>query len=669
MRDIGSICCVQLYSEGKELTKIRQNRNYDPNQGECNQYAIYSDVICGFEKEAVLEVFQEDQDHTQALTETILLQRGMVLYGPVKRDEKAEWETLKPFGNEKYLLHTVETADGGTRAFYWNPEAIITWRQRKKALKNNAEIKKITNEEPLQPAVKKDAPASQDEIPIGEKLAILDEQRSSEEHISVLNVPVSDFANRLEDSERKRRPEKKLQAASFHATPMKAGPQNGDADRYKEPSMFDVVESQLKEKKSSQKPEKCEHRHVSSPIENLRSALREAWQIPCLHQEMIRTISENRELMQTIVQASPMERQARIAYSAAKAEMDEIEAERIALLVELDKTKANYQHAKEKILAEMTKQKQGYIAKLDAHLSALKAEKESLEKSISSLGDELQEKTIQYFAENQSMRVTSTVTDITISPMVGHFFERSEIVESIRTEMNAVGFMCNQDCVTEFLILFSSFDEIVVKGEMINITELYTKCLIRAMGLLNVTAWPGVFGTMHLVSLLPENELRTPTVEVTKNKRIMINAYGHKTIRIADESYPNELSLAPVIHVPAVNKAVTQDKLNFNGVPISLQTLHAFSQSSVPLSLSGEAWFDTLEEALKADGLQMMDDIFHIVRMFARIAAPQLVGGFIEAADAAVLAWIVPVLMDHQVMKEHTMKLISSLPRCMKALS
>ena len=118
MRDIGSICCVQLYSEGKELTKIRQNRNYDPNQGECNQYAIYSDVICGFEKEAVLEVFQEDQDHTQALTETILLQRGMVLYGPVKRDEKAEWETLKPFGNEKYLLHTVETADGGAQGLF-----------------------------------------------------------------------------------------------------------------------------------------------------------------------------------------------------------------------------------------------------------------------------------------------------------------------------------------------------------------------------------------------------------------------------------------------------------------------------------------------------------------------------------------------------------------------
>jgi len=40
MREMGNLCCVQLINDGKELTKIRQNRKYDPKQDECNQYAI-----------------------------------------------------------------------------------------------------------------------------------------------------------------------------------------------------------------------------------------------------------------------------------------------------------------------------------------------------------------------------------------------------------------------------------------------------------------------------------------------------------------------------------------------------------------------------------------------------------------------------------------------------
>ena len=128
MRAIGTLCCVQLLTDGKDLTKVRQNRNYDPNQGECNQYAIYSDVICGFEeKRRFSKCFRRPMIFPQALTTSVLLQRGKVLFGPVEKTQEAQWDTLKPFGNEKYLLHVVEDDTGGARTFYWNPEAIITW--------------------------------------------------------------------------------------------------------------------------------------------------------------------------------------------------------------------------------------------------------------------------------------------------------------------------------------------------------------------------------------------------------------------------------------------------------------------------------------------------------------------------------------------------------------
>lgn len=705
MREMGNICCVQLYSEGKELTKIRQNRNYDPNQGEDNQYAIYSDVICGFAKDAVFEVFQENQDPALAVTENVLFQRGMVLYGPVRRDQDVQWETMKPFGNEEYLLHTAEAADGAKHTYYWNPAAIVTWRQRKKALKRGGEAAGHTEEaspakpsgqamemrstelgtikmetlpqkpesetmekNPFEPVVE-ELPETDEMIPIGIKLAILDETLSNEEHISGLNKPVSDLANRLENATKAPVTEETAYPSFFRGTPIAEAPKNGRYDKQKDSSMYDVVENQLKEKKSNQTVEKHDHRHVINPLETLKSALHEAWQIPGLQQDMVRILGENRELMRALVQSSPMERQARIAYSAAKAQMDEMEAERLALLVELDKVKANYQHTKEKMLAEMSKQKQDHIAKMEEHLTALREEKTALEEMITSMGNQLQDQTIDFVAHNEKVLIAAKGSDFILSPTVGYYFETLEIVEYIRTELNALGFMCNQDVITEFLICFSLFDEISVQGRSINEAEIFVKCAIRAMGLLNVSAFPGAFGSVNLISLLPENDLRTPTVEVSKHERATITAYGHKTIHLYDGSHIHQASFAPVIRVPYLNKIISQDKLNENGKPVSLKTLHAFSENAQPLSISGEAWFDTLEKALMADGITDINKLFHVVRMFGRIASPQLVGGFMEAADAAVLAWVVPVLKNDSVSKENTMKLIGALPRSVQALN
>ncbi|MEG2949991.1 MAG: hypothetical protein RR946_04820, partial [Clostridia bacterium] len=58
MREISGLCAVQLSSDGKELVKVRQNRNYAPDAGEKNQFAIYSDVICEFTQDGCFEVIQ-----------------------------------------------------------------------------------------------------------------------------------------------------------------------------------------------------------------------------------------------------------------------------------------------------------------------------------------------------------------------------------------------------------------------------------------------------------------------------------------------------------------------------------------------------------------------------------------------------------------------------------
>ena len=137
MREAGGLCAIQLASEGKELMKVRQNRNYAPEEGERNQYAIYSDVICELAEDGCFEVVEPGTDASHALTAKVLLHKDKMLYGPVEKEQalKAAVEGLKPFGNDRFLLHTVETPALGRHSIYWDPEATLNWRQRRNSLR------------------------------------------------------------------------------------------------------------------------------------------------------------------------------------------------------------------------------------------------------------------------------------------------------------------------------------------------------------------------------------------------------------------------------------------------------------------------------------------------------------------------------------------------------
>ena len=687
MRGMGQLCCVQLLTDGKEMTKIRQNRNYDPNQGECNQFAIYSDVVCGFENEAVFEVYQETDDFSHALTETVLIQRGKVLYGPVGKLDKPQWDELKPFGNENYLLHTVEGLDGDPRTYYWNPEALVTWRQRKKLMRKDVDAptdtKAAADTEPKQPIVSQPSviqphvtaaapkpeatqtqPASEMEsIPIGIKLDLLDEQLTNSEHITGLNRPVSVDANLLSGD--KPQPAEVFTAApQYSANPIVKTQPGGSHGRHAEKTMHVVIDKQIKEHQMAPGNGNAERKPVHNPIDQLRAALQDVWHIPALHQEFFKVLGENPEIARSIAQSALMENQAQSAFSAAKTELDEIEGKRISLLVELDKVKANYEQTKEKMLAELTKKKQDEIAALTSHVLELKAERKLLEDELSRTGDQIKTATMEYLAAKATTIVTSNGTDITVSPTIGYHFETADIVEDIRLSMSGLGFICKQDCVTEFLSLFSLHDEIYLFGNSLWEAEYYIQNVLQTMGLTNVTAWPGASGILRVVSFLPENDLRTPTVEIIKNDRTPVRAYGHKVIRLIDMCKLKEIDGVPVFRVPNFNKTRGQEDRNEYGRPVSLRALHAFSNKADLLHPDGEAWFEKLGTALEAEGLQVQSEVIHAMRVYARVTAPQLIGGFMEAADIAALAWIVPAVLRQNVSREKLLELCADLPRC-----
>ena len=669
MRDIGPLCCVQLTSDGKELTKVRQNRNYDPKQDECNQFAIYSDVICGFETDSVFEVYQENQPFSQALTENVLIQRGMILYGPVSREADVEWDGLKPFGNENFLMHTIEDADGNPRTYYWNPEAIVTWRQRKRELKRSNTPKEEPEQQPetvelVQPEEQQEPVVQEDHIPIGTKLEILNEDLTTQEHITELNRPVSMDANRLADTPVMPVSDEPQEAPKYHGTPITETQTNGHKNHNGNGFVHGVVEKQIKEKHHNGSAVRPERRPVDNPLENLREALQHVWSIPSLHQDLMRLLGENKDLSQAVMDSPLMNSQAKSAYSAIKAELDEIEGQRISLLVELDKVKENYQHIKEKMYLELAEQKQKEIEVLNNRQISLTEQCKAAEETLKELGDSIRTGTLALLAK-AAVDTQTNGTDIVLSPTIGAYTETKALVETLRSTMSGVGFMCKQDCVTEFMVFLSLHDEICVTADTLSLAELYVKHIIRALGLINVTAWPQNDGNLRLVSLLPENDQRTPTIEVIQSKRTPIRAYGHKTIRLIEVKDFEAAGSLPVLRIPKFNRNRGQENLNYVGNPVSLRSIHAFSNRADLLYKDGEEWLLDLRKKLTSQGIEIPNDISLAAYTFVRAAAPQLNGGLMEALDTAALAWIVPKLILWKYPKERLSEIIGDLPKCM----
>ncbi|MBP3647945.1 MAG: hypothetical protein J6K55_16185 [Clostridia bacterium] len=247
MREINGLCVITLNSDGKELMKVRQNRNYAPDQGEKNQFAIYSDVVCEFNEDGCFEVVQSLNDAASAMTARVLIQKDKMLYGPVAKQEaqSMSMDSLKPFGNDRYLLHTIEAPQVGKHLICWDPEATLNWRQRRNSLRRrdrgnapaeeNVEVK---TEAPVAAESKK-----AEEKPRREKaekpLKKADNQPKAEEK--------PEKTEKAEKPEKTEKPEKQRKPEKQHKTEEKPAPKAEEKETEALPigTHLDILDSAL----------------------------------------------------------------------------------------------------------------------------------------------------------------------------------------------------------------------------------------------------------------------------------------------------------------------------------------------------------------------------------------------------------------------------------------
>lgn len=723
MRDISGLCAIHLVNDGaKELIKVRQNRNYAPDAGEKNKLAIYSDVVCEFAEDGCFEVVQPGQDASGALTCKVIIQKDKVLYGPVLKEEasSASLDSLHPFGNDRFLLQNIQNDLLGSRTIYWDPEAIINWRQRRNAMrrKERAEEKAeldaamltasapaveetqpdtkpqqtVVREKTVEPrkraeknekAEKKETPDKTEKtekdrvtentaLPIGTKLDILDQQLTFDQQISRLDQGIGSTANRLTMDETPSEEEEPEIISHFNGTPLVPSAKPITKSAARPESMHHVVEQQLFQNNEGEN--RSIYRMVENPIDSLNRCLDYVWQNADMRSQAIEKLSENETFMRDMLQIFRRRGLNTQASAAAQEQLAEIEAERLSLLMQLDTAKQNAKQYREEAIASLSQ-------KLRAESEKLKNEIQSLEKTKKKLTDETQvlsqqnaRQTIDFFSQNMQCMSGAGEERIMLSPVIGCHYEASELAEKLRVHMNESGYGINEDDAMGLLIYFSVNDTLCLCAATEADAARFAQVMLESFGLQSVSGTILPESYVEVVSILPEDGQRTPTVTIQSLGTESMSIYGHKTLYLATSHQIENYSTAglpahPIVHVPTAIKRAFGRVEDFQAVqPASLSSFMDIRSDTHPMLSEADKWFAELKARIEKEEFAVPRATLIDMRRFIEVATRKVRGGFLAAADSAVCHWLVPAIRLGQIKPEHFASIVAGLPRAMRLL-
>lgn len=723
MRDISGLCAIHLVNDGaKELIKVRQNRNYAPDAGEKNKLAIYSDVVCEFAEDGCFEVVQPGQDASGALTRKVIIQKDKVLYGPVLKEEAASvsLDSLHPFGNDRFLLQNIQNDLLGSRMIYWDPEAIINWRQRRNAMrrKERAEEKAeldaamltasapaveetqpdtkpqqtVVREKTVEPrkraeknekAEKKETPDKTEKtekdrvtentaLPIGTKLDILDQQLTFDQQISRLDQGIGSTANRLTMDETPSEEEEPEIISHFNGTPLVPSAKPITKSAARPESMHHVVEQQLFQNNEGEN--RSIYRMVENPIDSLNRCLDYVWQNADMRSQAIEKLSENETFMRDMLQIFRRRGLNTQASAAAQEQLAEIEAERLSLLMQLDTAKQNAKQYREEAIASLSQ-------KLRAESEKLKNEIQSLEKTKKKLTDETQalsqqnaRQTIDFFSQNMQCMSGAGEERIMLSPVIGCHYEASELAEKLRVHMNESGYGINEDDAMGLLIYFSVNDTLCLCAATEADAARFAQVMLESFGLQSVSGTILPESYVEVVSILPEDGRRTPTVTIQSLGTESMSIYGHKTLYLATSHQIENYSTAglpahPIVHVPTAIKRAFGRVEDFQAVqPASLSSFMDIRSDTHPMLSEADKWFAELKARIEKEEFAVPRATLIDMRRFIEVATRKVRGGFLAAADSAVCHWLVPAIRLGQIKPEHFASIVAGLPRAMRLL-
>lgn len=662
MRGLGRFCAVDLRGIPADAGKIRTNKNYRPDRGEVNQYILYSDTVKPLPEHTFYEVLEGSAEDAAALakdaiTPLFYIRAQDVLLGPVHRVSPQRPE---PATAGEGMLYPLTSPDGAQHLVLCVLKDVdMPSAPLPTAFTVKAEASAVAPESKPEAAPEghQDNMNLEISLPLGQHLSILDEELTHEETVRQLDQPLSQDANLLRGPN-----------ASQHMPVQPAVPLNGTPlFRAKlktsvpppKNRLQEVVATQIKvgryEPPTAPLPAGTAMRQVNNPVEIACESLRSAWQLPSAHNQLLdcifsldgmRAQLEARLLRQS--SESPLQR-------AIQARLDDMEAERLAALVQLDKAKSDLETFRKTTVEAMSEKAREACIRLEAQKEACEHGVETLRQELSALTaqrDALQSRVDELQQTVLPEALASALADARMAAPLPHgaalrmngvpgvSLSAEEVIGRVMAVMAETGAGLSRNQAVALLVLLNISPRISLISDTPASTSTMLRNLAAALGWLpgfatQCSAEQQPLPTLALIDSTPALLLTSlPCYEPLPYTTKVLLSRTEEGVLASDAYAMDPWPIMPLTLPETVTLSDTEAE------PVSAASVHRLLTDAAPCGADLTPILAGLLQAappLSGEAIQAM-------HRFIAACATWMDGGLAAACDWAVTLWLLPRL-------------------------
>ena len=663
MRALGAYCLMDLTAFPPEANKVRTNKNYHPEKGEVNQYIVYSDCIRPLPEDACYQVVEaETPEQLASALQSFVTPKGYVLcqgsyYGPALKGGAAG----EPAQLDPKKIYPVTCPDGLERRFCWNPG------QYCRPLKDRADGRS----EKMEAAIE-----------IGRPLKILDQSLAFEDQLQTIAQPLPQSANLLTSSKAARPAPQP--AAALSGTPLfqAAGSRRG-SPRMRNP-LHEVVEAQWRaaryEAPSAQLQQGADLRHVENPVEKCREAMTFAWTVEETQQQIVNDILSLPGMARKLEKTMHRDAEESAIAGAVRRQLQEMEAERLSLLVQLDKARADIAAFREETLAAAGREKRRELEDasqelekaraetelVKQQLNSLTAQREALEKEIDQLHLGELPQAVEQAAFRLGLCMFSGSVPARLTAKSGRAYSKEEMIAKMQNAFSICHAPVSQEEAVNWVVLLAVCPRIQVSHAVLGSGLRFVETACRALG-----------GTA--VCLETDKQAvcaqaqPSPGLAVVAAPYLLPPVAGAKTVLLSNtpSAYLDSAAYAvapwPVVvcrgDVPAQYPQMGEEPL-----AVSLCAMESLWAQAEPAGSYAGAWMGQIRSACRESNVELPVQLWEGMARYLAAAGDMMQGGIAAACDYAMAQWLIPAAMRLPKLTAVLVPLAAGLPRSEKLL-
>ena len=631
MREIGPYCVMDLTNVLPEANKIRTNKNYHPDRGEHNQFILYSDTVRTLPEHTFYQVIDGAVSDfaslaEQAITPLFFIRSEGALHGPVHKNHP-EQPTADDGSAEP--IYSIACPDGQTRSI-------------------------LCRETPVEPlAQPKDEP-----LPIGKPLDILDTSRGFEETLQDIAQPLSQNANLLRSApsitESEEPASKPVTSATpLSGTPLYRAPLHTSVPQPKN-KLQEVVNSQWRiarnDPPADPLPAGAAMNAVENPVETACNCLRKAWQLPESRAQLVDFLC-SLDGMRAHLTPSASGSGASPLQKVLLSRLQDLEAERLTALVQLDKAKADVEDFRRQTIEKLTEKARAdadaatkTAASLEERIEALKlqlntltSQRDNLLRTVDELSHQALPEALAKALSDAAVTAPVHGMPLRLTSVAGDAADLDALLTRIQSVNRQGGVEMDRNACVALLILLALSPRVSLAAPSTAAASTWLRNVAYAMGWHSGYAVQVSTEQVPLAAQKPADGTPQLLLSTLPTYAPMPGVTRLFLSRTSPVGAAYEMEQWPVYPLPVSSFVALSEQ---PGAPVSAASLSALLDAP---DLSDADYHTVLDPILSAvpplSGTAETE-----FRRFISAAASLMEGGLPVAIDWALLLWIVPAI-------------------------